>query len=130
MKGSWIAFLCLFITINCAAQDLPKDCFGKYGGEMPGYSVEVDGASIQIEKHDVLINITADTVVYLGGNLQLSGTYTVFKQSKHEFVVQSSLTNGKSLSYELNFICNKKDEKIYITAKNGQSEAVLEKMDN
>jgi hypothetical protein len=120
----------LFISVNANSQDLPKSCFGKYGGEMPSYFVEVDGASIQIDKHDVFITISEEEVVYVGGNLELSGTYTVFKQSKHEYVIKSSLSNGKSLSYELSFIWDKKEEKILITPKNGQSEAELVKLDS
>ncbi|MDG1914195.1 MAG: hypothetical protein P8I55_06355 [Crocinitomix sp.] len=130
MSGSWIALMFLFINISVNAQDLPKDCFGKYGGEMPSYLVEVDGASIQIDKHDVFITISEDEVVYVGGNLELTGTYTVFKQSKHEYVIKSSLSNGKSLSYELSFIWDKKKDKIYITPKNGQSEAELDRLDD
>ncbi|MFT5822055.1 MAG: hypothetical protein ACI8ZM_003311 [Crocinitomix sp.] len=129
MKGILITLFTLLLSANLMAQDLPKGCFGSYGGEMPSYDVEVDGASILIEKHDVFITITEDRVVYVGGNLELSGTYTVYKQSKHEYVIKSELTNGKSLSYELSFVWNKKDEKIYITPKNGQSEAELEKLD-
>ena len=130
MSGSWIALMFLFINISVNAQDLSKDCFGKYGGEMPSYLVEVDGASIQIDKHDVFITISEDEVVYVGGNLELTGTYTVFKQSKHEYVIKSSLSNGKSLSYELSFIWDNKKDKIYITPKNGQSEAELDRLDD
>jgi hypothetical protein len=130
MKGILTALITLLLTSNIMAQDLPKSCLGSYGGEMPSYNVEVDGATIQIEKHDVFITITEDEVVYVGGNLELSGAYTVFKQSKHEYVIKSELTNGKSLNYELSFVWNKKDDKIYITPKNGQSEAELEKLDD
>lgn len=125
-KSVLIVFL--LATLFSFAQDLPNDCFGKYGGEMPSYMVEVDGASIQINKHDVFITISEEEVVYAGGNLQLSGTYTVFKQNKYEYVIKSTMSNGKSLNYELNFIWNKKREKIYIAPKNGQSEAELERL--
>lgn len=130
MKGIIITLLALVFSINLVAQDLPKGCFGSYGGEMPSYNVEVDGASIQIEKHDVFITITEEQVIYVGGNLELSGSYTVHKQSKHEYVIKSELTNGKSLSYTLSFVWNKKEGKIYITPKNGQSEAELERLDD
>ncbi|NOQ74503.1 MAG: hypothetical protein GQ574_21005 [Crocinitomix sp.] len=129
MKGILITLFTLLLFTSLKAQDLPKACFGSYGGEMPSYNVEVDGASIQIEKHDVFITITEEEVVYVGGKLELSGAYSVFKQSKNEYVIKSILTNGKSLTYELDFIWNKKEEKIYITPKNGQSEAELEKLD-
>lgn len=130
MKESIIILFTLFLAINIKAQDLPKSCYGSYAGEMPGYSVEVDGASIEIDKHDVYVTVSEDEVIYVGGNLELSGTYTVYKQSKHEYVIKSILTNGKSLTYELNLIWNKKEEKIYITPKNGQSQAQLEKLDD
>lgn len=112
------------------AEELPKACLGSYGGEMPGYSVEVDGTPLDIEKHDVFITINESDIVYSGGNLKLSGAYTVFKQSKNEYVIKTVLTNGKSLEYEMDFIWNKKENKIYIKPKNGQSEAVLERLDD
>ncbi len=62
----------------------------------------------------------------MGGNLELSGGYTVFQQSKNEFAIKAELTNGKSLTYDLDLVWNKKEQRMYITPKNGQSEAVLE----
>ena len=120
--------LCLLTTLISFAEELPKTCFGKYGGEMPAYSVEFEGATLDIDKHDVFITIAEDDIVYTGGNLKLSGTYTVFRQSKNEYVIKTTLSNGKSLEYEMDLVWNKKEDKIYITPKNGQSEAVLERM--
>lgn len=111
------------------AEDLPKTCYGRYGGEMPAYTVEVDGAMLEIDKHDVFITINNEVVTYEGGNLKLSGKYTVYRQDKNEYVIKTELTNGKSLNYEIDFIWRKKERKIYLTPKNGQSEAVLELID-
>jgi hypothetical protein len=120
----------LFLATVGVAQELPKACLGSYGGEMPSYSVEVNGESIEIDKHDVFITIGETEVVYTGGSLELNGIYTVFKQSKNEYVIKTVLTNGKSLEYQMDFIWNKKENKIYMTSKNGQSEAVLERLDD
>ncbi len=129
MRGKIILLVVLLSTTIGFAEELPKVCFGKYGGEMPGYSVEVDGALLAIDKHDVFISINMDEIVYVGGNLELSGAYTVIKQSKNEYVIKTELTNGKSVSYEIDFIWNKKTNNIYIMPKNGQTEATLERLD-
>ena len=120
----------LTLSTGAAAAGLPKDAFGKFGGEMPAYSVMVDGNELSIDKHDVFITIGDSAIVYEGGSLALQGPYTVFKQSKNEYVIKASLTNGKNLKYDLNLIWNKRENKLFITAKNGQAEAVLERMDS
>lgn len=125
----WIGFLVLMgFSLRVIAEELPKSCYGRFGGEMPAYSVIVDDQSIAISAHDVFITITAEKVVYSGGSLELVGTYSVYKQSKNEYVVKAKLTNGKSLDYELDFTWKKKEDKLYITPKNGQVEAVLERI--
>ena len=43
--------------------------------------------------------------------------------------LKAELTNGKSLRYEIEFVWNKKQDLIYITPKNGQSKAILERVD-
>jgi hypothetical protein len=112
------------------ADELPKTCLGKYGGKMPGYSVEKNGVMLDIDAHDVYITVAEDKIIYIGGDLELSGEYTVFKQSKNEYLIKSQLDNGKSLHYELEFIWNKKENTLYIAPKNGQSEVYLERLDS
>ncbi len=121
-----LAILAIFWVSIGISEELPKDCFGRYGGEMPGYAVERDGNMIEIDEHDVFITISEEAIIYLGGNLELSGGYTVFQQSKNEFAIKAELTNGKALTYDLDLVWNKKEQRMYITPKNGQSEAVLE----
>ncbi|WP_066758730.1 hypothetical protein [Crocinitomix algicola] len=123
-------FLLFFLTVSATYRgELPKDCYGKYGGEMPAYSVEHKGMQIDIDKHDIYITINEDEIIYIGGHLELSGLYSVFKQSRDEYLFKTKLSNGKSLSYDFDFILNKKEQRLYITPKNGQSEAVLELLD-
>ncbi len=119
----------LFLSTPLFSEELPKECFGKYGGEMSAYSVIVDGLELDIEAHDVFIKITSENISYTGGKLMLSGTYTSIKQSKDEYIIKVLLTNGKTLSYEMDFIWNKKKNIIYVTPKNGQSEVTLERLD-
>jgi len=119
----------LSLTIPLFADELPRDSFGKYGGRMPAYTVEKDGVMLEIDAHDVYITIAENEITYVGGDLTLSGDYTVYKQNKNEYVIKSKLDNGKSLHYELEFVWNKKENTLYIAPKNGQSEVYLERMD-
>lgn len=116
----------LFLGFFAHAEDLPKTGLGRYGGEMPGYTVEINGNSVRMDEHDVFITIRSGEVIYVGGNLELSGAYTVYKQNKNEYLIKTKLTNGKSMHYEIDFIWRKKEREVYITPKNGQSGAVLE----
>ncbi len=125
----WVGFWVIMgLSLRVLSEELPKSCYGRFGGEMPAHSIIVDDQSIAISAHDVFITITADKVVYSGGNLELIGTYTVYKQGKNEYIIKANLTNGKSLNYELDFTWKKKEDKLYITPKNGQVEAVLERI--
>lgn len=129
MKKYFLFFIGLsLLGLSFAQEELPKASFGKYGGEMPAYTVFVEGTELEIDRHDVFITLLEEEVVYVGGELKLSGTYTVFKQDKNEYVIKANLTNGKTLDYEIEFTWNKKDEKIYMSSRNGQSEAVLERI--
>lgn len=120
----------LLVAMPSFADELPKTCLGKYGGKMPGYSVEKNGVMLDIDAHDVYITVAEDKIIYIGGDLELSGEYAVFKQSKNEYLIKSQLDNGKSLHYELEFIWNKKENTLYIAPKNGQSEVYLERLDS
>lgn len=126
---STLVLLFSLSNFSNAGEVLPKSCLGKYGGEMPAYSIVVGGSELMIDEHDVYIAITKDAVIYTGGDLELTGLYSAFKQSKNEYVIKAELTNGRTVNYELSFIWNKKDEKLYLTPKNGQSEAILERLD-
>jgi len=128
MKKLGGLFVLLSLSVVSFGEELPKASFGRYGGEMPAYTVIVDGQTIAISSHDVFITVSAEAVIYSGGNLEMTGSYTVYKQSKNEYVIKANLTNGKSVNYELDFTWKKKDNKIYITPKNGQSEAILERI--
>ncbi len=130
MKMSLLVLVLVLVRITAFAEELPKTSYGKYGGEMPAYEVYVDGQPLSISSHDVFISIFADKVVYSSAHLELSGAYTVFKQSKNDYVVKAQLSNGKSVNYEIEFTWNKKENKIYLSARNGQAAAVLERMDS
>ena len=129
MKNILLITVFILIGFPSFADELPKNCFGKYGGEMPSYFVELDGNDIQIEKHDVYLTLAEDFLIYRAGNLELKGVYTVLKQGKNEYVVKCVLSNGKSLEYEINLIYFKDENKIYLTPNNGQIAANLERMD-
>lgn len=123
-------YLLLLLTASPSfADELPKVCLGKYGGQMPAYTVEKNGVMLDIDAHDVYITVAEDKITYIGGDLELSGEYTVFKQSKNEYLIKSNLDNGKSLHYELELVWNKKENTLYIAPKNGQSEVYLERLD-
>lgn len=123
-------YLLLLLTASPSfADELPKVCLGKYGGQMPAYTVEKNGVMLDVDAHDVYITVAEDKIIYIGGGLELSGEYTVFKQSKNEYLIKSNLDNGKSLHYELELVWNKKENTLYIAPKNGQSEVYLERLD-
>lgn len=120
--------LALFAGCSCflSCGSLPKDCYGKYGGEMPAYTITLNGNSLLIAKHDVYIEITEGLIKYVGGDLRLKGTYAYYKQNKREYLIKTELSNGKTIHYQISLIWNKADKKLYLTPQNGQSEAVLE----
>lgn len=130
MKIKLLLIIALLSSTLGFTKELPKNCFGSFGGEMAAYTIELNGESVNIQKHDIFITIKASELIYSGGHLKLTGTYTVFKQSRNEYVIKAILTNGKSVAYEMDFVWNKKKDSIFITAKNGQSEAYLERLDD
>lgn len=127
-KISLLLLVFVALHIGAFAEELPKVSYGKYGGEMPAYEVYVDGQPLSISSHDIYISIFADKVIYSSAHLELSGAYSVFKQSKNDYVVKAQLSNGKSVNYEIEFTWSKKENKIYLSARNGQAAAVLERM--
>lgn len=128
IKKGLIVLFTVMMGMFVYAQELPKTSFGTYGGEMPAYEVYVDGQPISISPHDVYISLFADKVVYRSEHIGLVGTYSVFKQNKNEFVVKAQLSNGKSINYEMEFTWNKKEDRIFLSARNGQAAAILERI--
>ncbi|WP_027419731.1 hypothetical protein [Crocinitomix catalasitica] len=129
MKKFVLVSLLVLSIIPSFADELPKNCFGKYGGEMPAYFVMLDGSEIKIDRHDVYLTLSEGKLIYTAGTIELSGTYTALKQGKNEYVVKCILSNGRSLEYELNLIYFKEEQKIYLSPNNGQSAANLERID-
>lgn len=121
-------FLLVFVGIAVSGEELPKRGFGKYGGEIPAYEVYVDGQPLSISSHDISISIFADKVIYSNAHLELSGAYTVFKQGKNDYVVKAQSSNGKSVNYAIEFTRSEKQNMIYLSVRNGQAAAVLERM--
>jgi hypothetical protein len=124
-----ILMICLLFSCVVYGQ-LPPSLFGRYGGEMPAYEVNINENLTQIDAHDVFVTISEDELTYKGGGLILNGEYVVFKESNTNYIVSVNLSNGKSLSYDADFTIDKKAKTLKIPAKNGQSEAVLELISN
>ena len=96
---------------------------------MEAYNVVKNEIEMTVDKHDVQITITAELIVYKSGGLMLKGSYTFIKQSGKEYLVVAKLSNGKSLSFDLEFTVNKKEKSIYLNGKNGEPALTLEKIE-
>ena len=120
MKRLFIFTFFVLFTFHSFADNLPKNSFGKYAGVVPAYTLNVDGNELEIESSDLFITIDTDEIMYKSGKLVLSGSYTVLKQNKNEYVVKGVLSNGKSVELEISFIYFKKEAELLLTAKNGR----------
>jgi hypothetical protein len=110
------------------AEELPKDCFGSYAGEMAAYTVTKNDIEMNIEKHDVKIQITRQDIFYSSGQIELRGGYTFLKQSGAQYLIKVNLTNGKNISYQIDLIWNKKARTLSLSGKNGEPDLLLEKI--
>lgn len=126
-------FLLLFVLmaggVEASAQKLPKNCFGDYAGVMPAYDVVKNDVEMHIDEHDVKVSITETEIVYYSGSITVRGQYEFFKQDKSEYLIKASFSNGKNLSYQMDFIWSKKNNSIRINGKNGEPDVELEKLD-
>lgn len=118
----------LLVLVNANAETLPKDCFGEYAGEMAAYTVMNNDVELNIEKHDVKIEISAEKINYKSGMIELNGTYTFLKQSGTQYLIKCKLSNGKSVSYDIDLIWNKKAKTLFLSGKNGEPDVTLEKI--
>ena len=129
MKKNLSLFLFLF-PIFLSAQTLPKECYGFYAGEMAAYTVMKNDVEMNIEKHDVEVHVAAQYVSYTSGTLTLKGTYTFLKQTGSQYLIKAVLTNGKSVTYELDLLWDKKQKSLFLAGKNGEPDLLLEKLDS
>jgi hypothetical protein len=109
----------LLLLLVCAgkmavAEDLPKDCLGTYAGEMAAYSVMKNDLQLNIEKHDVHVQITTHDIAYVSGNIELKGRYTFLKQSGTQYLIKATLSNGKSLAYQIDLLWDKKARSLFL----------------
>lgn len=119
----------LLITPFAFSQELPKDCLGKYAGEMQAYSVTVNDVELNIEKHDVHVEIFPQTISYTSGTISLKGSYTFLKQSGAEYLIKAKLSNGRTVAYDIDLLWNKKTKTLLLAGKNGEPDLVLVKLE-
>lgn len=129
MKPVLVAFA-LALSLISIAQALPKECFGFYAGEMAAYTVVKNDVEMNIDQHDVEVHITDAFIFYTSGTMTLQGTYTCLKQSGNEYLIKAELTNGKSVSYQLDLLWNKKKRTLFMAGKNGEPDLSLERLQN
>ena len=123
MKNVFL-FLVVIVACGALADELPKAAFGKYAGEMESYTITSNDVEMEIEKHDV--TITENQVIYISGKIELKGSYQTFKQSKTEYLVKASLSNGKNIQYQIEFTWNKKNKTLLLTGMNGEPDVMLD----
>ena len=116
-------------TFSNKATDLPKDCLGRYQGEIPAYNVVKDDMEVTVDKQDVSITITDEFVVYRSGNLELKGNYTLKETEDKSFLLTAEMSNGKSINYVLELLVDKKGSKVKVHGKNGEPDVELTKVD-
>ena len=125
-----LAVVVLGFTIAAAAQQLPKECFGFYAGEMAAYTVMKNDIEMNIEKHDVEVHVTSDYISYSSGTVALKGSYTFLKQSGSQYLIKADLTNGKNIRYQLDLLWDKKRKTLFLAGKNGEPDLYLERLEN
>lgn len=122
-------FVFVSFSVMTFSQELPKECLGFYAGEMPAYTAVKNDIEMNIEKHDVSIQITRYDVYYKSGLIELHGGYTFLKQSSSQYLIKANLTNGKNISYQIDLIWNKKQRTLFYAGKNGEPDLTLEKIE-
>lgn len=122
-------FVLMAGAIAFSQEKLPKSCFGEYIGEMEAYEVIKNEVELSVDKHNVRISIDENQIIYSSGTLTVKGSYDFIKQSKTEYLIKASFSNGKSLTYQMDFLWDKKEGTIKITGKNGEPDVELEKLD-
>ncbi|MBL7898398.1 MAG: hypothetical protein JNJ99_07670 [Crocinitomicaceae bacterium] len=130
MKKFTLFFVLLFVVALSHADDLPKDCYGYYAGEMMAYSVIKDDVELSIEKHDVHVQITTTGIVYKSGTIQIKGAYTFLKQSGTQYLIKAKLSNGKNFAFDADFLWNKKTKTLFLAGKNGEPDLTLFKLES
>jgi hypothetical protein len=129
MKVGLLGVLLFVGVLFLRGGELPSSCFGTYGGEMPAYTVEVNGNEVFMEKHDLYIRITPTEISYKSSHVDLVGTYTVLRSDKNTYLIKAQVSNGKTIQVEFDLVWNKKTLTLLVTPKNGTVEALLEKTD-
>jgi len=129
MKVGLLGFLLFVGVLFSRATELPSSCYGTYGGEMPAYTVEVNGNEIFMEKHDLYIRISPTEISYKSSHVDLVGTYTVLRSDKNTYLIKALVSNGKTIQVEFDLVWNKKTLTLLVTPKNGSVQALLEKTD-
>lgn len=126
MKG--ILFLLTLTLAICgySQEGLHKTAYGKYVGKMPAYTIVKDEIEMEIAEHEIFLTIDQEKVIYNSGNIELGGEYTVRKGDKGDYHILATITNGKSLSYDMDFVWNKKSRSIFVAGSNGQPDVSLE----
>ena len=111
------------------ADNVPAKAIGKYAGVKPAYTAVKNDVEISIEEQDVFITISESLVFYSLGTLSLSGAYTAIKLEGGNYSIKATLTNEKSLNWDLEMLWSKKTKNLTIIGKNGEPDVTLEMLE-
>ena len=95
---------------------------------MEAYTIVKNDMEMEIAAHEITVSLKEDKVRYYSGNLELSGEYEVSKENKTEYLITTTITNGKSLTYELEIRWDKKKDTLLVHGKNGQPDVLLKRI--
>ena len=102
MKKLLLTFLTTLSFFVFALEELPKECLGYYAGEMPAYTVTRNDIEMNIDKHDVSLQITRYDIFYKSGLIELKGSYTLIYSA---IFFQIGSQNGRNFFGNTRFFC-------------------------
>ncbi|MCG8576225.1 MAG: hypothetical protein MI810_15145 [Flavobacteriales bacterium] len=122
--------LFLSVSIFALSEEIPKSSCGEYAGEMEAYTLLKNDVEMEIDKHEVTLVLNEEDIKYSSGTIKMTGTYEAIKEGKNEFLIKASFSNGKTVSYEMEFVLNTKKQTIMVQGKNGQPDVLLDKLED
>ena len=117
----------MLIAITATSVNIPKKLVGQYDAEVPAFEFKENGEVKQASGFLLSILLRESSFLYRAGSLEYKGVYNEVNQNGSLVDMQVTVSNSASLSFDLDFVYDKKSNSLAVYGIKGLEQVNCEK---
>lgn len=126
MKNFLLIFAMLF-AFSATSVNIPKKLVGQYDADVPAFEFEENGEVRQASGFKLSILLRESSFLYRAGSIDYKGVYNEVNQNGSVIDMKVTVSSSASLSFDLDFIYDKKSNSLSVHGIKGLDEVKCEK---